>query len=125
VASDPEDVAEVDDEVSGSGEPRRTARRRTHERARRESKRHTHHGRCCHRRLNNGRRWSRNGRRLIGPRSRRQGGRGCGAGWRFSSPSLPGERGTRRGSMDRAAVDCTVGAEEAWGRRGRAGVAGD
>jgi hypothetical protein len=75
VASDPEDAAEVDGEVSGSGEPRRT-----HERARRESKRHTHHGRCCHRRLNDGRRWSRNGRRLIGPRSRRQGGRGCSAG---------------------------------------------
>ena len=51
MASDPKDAAEVDDEVSGSGEPRRT-----HERARRESKRHTHHGRCCHRRLNDGRR---------------------------------------------------------------------
>jgi hypothetical protein len=70
----PEDAAEVDDEVSGSGEPRRTARRRTHARARRrESKRRTHHGRCCHRRLYDGRRWSRNGRCLIGPRSRRQG----------------------------------------------------
>jgi hypothetical protein len=77
VASDPEDAAEVDGEVSGSGEPRRTARRRTHARARRrESKRRTHHGRCCHRRLNDGRRWSRNGRRLIGPRSHRQGREG-------------------------------------------------
>jgi hypothetical protein len=87
VASDPDDAAEVDDEVSGSGEPRRTARRRTHARARRrESKRRTHHGRCCHRRLNDGRRWSRNGRRLSGPRSRRQGGRGCGAGSREEDP---------------------------------------
>jgi hypothetical protein len=69
VASDPEDAAEVDDEVSGSGEPRR----RTHPRVRRERNRRTHHGRCCHRRLNDDRRWSRNGRRLIGPRSRQQG----------------------------------------------------
>jgi hypothetical protein len=72
-----EDAAEVDDEVSGSGEPRRTARRRTHARARRrESKRHAHHGRRCHQRLNDGRCWSRNDRRLIGPRSRWQGGEG-------------------------------------------------
>jgi hypothetical protein len=64
VALDPEDAAEVDGEVSGSGEPRRT-----HERARRESKRHTHHGRCCHQRLNDGRRWSRNGRPLLASNS--------------------------------------------------------
>jgi hypothetical protein len=71
VASDTEDAAEVDGEVSGSGEPRRTARRRTHARARwRESKRRTHHDCYCNRRLNDGRRWSRNGRRLIGLRSR-------------------------------------------------------
>jgi len=70
VVSDPEDAAEVDGDAPGSGEPRRTARRRTHARARRrESARRTHHGRCCHRRLNDGRRWSRNGRRLIGPRA--------------------------------------------------------
>jgi hypothetical protein len=72
-----EDAAEVDGEVSGSGELRRTARRRTHARARRrESKRRAHHGRCCHRCLNDDRCWSRNGRRLIGPRSRRQGQEG-------------------------------------------------
>jgi len=71
VVSDPEDAAEVDGEAPGSGEPRRTARRRTHASARRrESARRTHHGRCCHRRLNDGRRWSRNGRRLIGPPAR-------------------------------------------------------
>lgn len=70
MVSDPEDAAEVDGDAPGSGEPRRTARRRTHARARRrESTRRTHHGRCCHRRLNDGRRWSRNGRRLIGPRA--------------------------------------------------------
>jgi hypothetical protein len=73
----PEDAAEVDGEVLGSGEPRRIARRRTHARARRrESKRRTHHGCCCHRCLKDGRSWSRNGRRLIGPRSRRQGREG-------------------------------------------------
>jgi hypothetical protein len=77
VASDPEDAVEMDGEGSGSGDPRRTTRRRTHARARRrESKRRTHHDRYCHQRLNDGRRWSRNGRRLIGPRSRRQGREG-------------------------------------------------
>ena len=72
MASDPEEAVEVDGEAPGSGEPRRTVRRRTQARAkRRESARRTHHGRCCHRRLNDGRRWSRNGRRLIGSRGGR------------------------------------------------------
>jgi hypothetical protein len=84
VASDPKDAAEVDGEVSGSGEPRRTARRRSHAWARRrESKRCTYHARCCHRRLNDGRRWSRNGRCFIGPCSRWQGQEGGAAPRRY------------------------------------------
>jgi hypothetical protein len=66
VVLDPEEMVEEDREAPGSGEPRRTARRRTQARARRrDSARRTHHGRCCHRRLNDDRRWSMNGRRLI------------------------------------------------------------
>jgi hypothetical protein len=62
-----EEVALDPEEAPGSGEPRRTASKRTQARASsRDSARRSQHGRCCHRRLNDGRRWSRrNGRRLI------------------------------------------------------------
>jgi hypothetical protein len=77
-----EEVALDPEEAPGSGEPRRTASKRTQARASsRDSARRSQHGRCCHRRLNDGRRWSRrNGRRLIvsrggaAPRQRSPGG---------------------------------------------------
>lgn len=73
MVADREDTVESGED--GSGEPARPRRRRTQARARTsDSARRAHSGRCCHRRLkDDGRRWSRNGRRLVG--SRRPAGR--------------------------------------------------
>ena len=95
----------MDGEAPGSGEPRRTVRRRTQARAkRRESARRTHHGRCCHRRLNDGRRWSRNGRRLIGSRGGRPRARARAPAPAARFPSVPrlqiSRRAARPGSVD-------------------------
>ena len=72
VAADLDESVEGSTTGSGSGEPRSASRRKRQARARRRvTARRNHHGRCCHRRLNDdGRRWSRNGRRLIGSRGR-------------------------------------------------------
>jgi hypothetical protein len=111
VAPDPEEAVEVDGEAPGSGEPRRTASRRTQARARRrESARRTHHGRCCHRRLNDGRRWSRNGRRLIGSR----GGTGpARARARAHDAALAGREARRVGIWDAPTAACERARERA------------
>lgn len=72
MAADLDESVEGSTTGSGSGEPRSASRRKRQARARRRvTARRNHHGRCCHRRLNDdGRRWSRNGRRLIGSRGR-------------------------------------------------------
>lgn len=94
VALDPAETVEEDEEAPGSGEPSRTASRSTQARARRrESARRTHNGRCCHRRLNDDRRGSMNGRRLIGSR-------GGGPVATPPSPHSPGgPRGGRRAEI--------------------------